>query len=129
MTTDSARGVVRRASANRLIAFLGADLALLLIALLTHGLALLNDGVFWDDWLWTSLYSTNRTALIREAFGEMGSLPWNTAYFLVAIRAVWISRVVVFCSFVSIALLVRRCARRSGLFTAPEAFLIAATSV
>jgi hypothetical protein len=51
---------------------------ILFFVLLTHGLLLLNDGIYWDDWPWINLsnHSLNLSN-ITFAYRQMGFLPTN----------------------------------------------------
>ena len=51
-----------------------------LFALFSHGLLLLNDGVYWDGWLIYVGKITNRWELINGIYADRGGLPIYTAF-------------------------------------------------
>jgi len=90
----------------------------------THGLLLLNDGIYWDDWLWLKAdgLSLNREAIDKTA-AQMGAMPNSMI-------PLWLSqwlgyRQVAFLSILAIGLLTYAVASRTKLLSRCEGFLLA----
>jgi hypothetical protein len=89
-----------------------------------HGLLLLNDGIYWDDWLWINLpgYSLNLDK-ITAAYGQMGFLPTNNVHlWLFSILGF---RWVEFASLALVGVLVYAISQETQLFTRLEGVFIA----
>lgn len=95
--------------------------------LIVHGALILNDGVYWDDWLWVEYMRDGRWDLLSSAFSQMGTLP-ATAHFFWLFRffpgIVPGFKIAVFGCTVASALLVHALAVRSGRLTAFECLMM-----
>ena len=102
-------------------------LILLLLAFATHGLVLLNDGLYEDDWLvYTKLVQGNSDAIRTEWIGETG-LPEAAYFHLLMGRLPWILlgyKFVTFTAVLTIATAAYLIARRTEMVTPQEALLI-----
>src|SRR5215510_3328902 len=100
---------------------------LLLLAFVTHGLLLLNDGLYEDDWLvYTKLIQGNSDAIRTEWIGETG-LPEAAYFHLLMGRLPWILlgyKFVTFVAVLTIATAAYLIARRTEMVTPQEALLI-----
>ena len=96
--------------------------------LFVHGLLLLNDGIYWDDWLWMN--PTDRSLNwpnIAAAFNEMGFLPTNWLH-------LWLFglvdyRIVVFVCIGASAILLYMICQDSEYLNRMESLVIALMSV
>ena len=58
---------------NKLLTRIQTDyLIIFVIMLVGHGLLLLNDGVYWDDWLYYDALIHKQPQLLQETFNEIG---------------------------------------------------------
>ena len=94
------------------------------VTLVTHGLLLLNDGIYWDDWLWINLpgYTLNLNN-VTSVYSQAGFLPTYWIH-------LWLSNVLGFrwVEFVSLALvgiLVYSISQETKLFSRCEGLFIA----
>lgn len=103
-----------------------------LFSLLTHGLLLLNDGVYWDGWLiYTALIEKNWTVL-NLWFTESGGLPltlylhWFLGYFP---GVVFGYKLIAFLSITLSGILVYLVCDKLRIFTCKESLLIVLLSL
>lgn len=103
-------------------------LAILVVSVgITHGLVLLNDGIYWDDWLtYTDLVQRDWSTLGKLA-SERGGIPQDFAYwgsfaFFPGITEGW--KLVVFIFICTSAILIFKLGVNSGLLTRSQAFWV-----
>jgi hypothetical protein len=108
-------------------------LVILLMAMIVHGLLLLNDGIYWDDWVWfdlrNNIYHWDR---IFAASAEMGSMPYEKYFgylFSVFPDRVFASKFFVFVAIVGSGCLFFELCLGSGYFNRWESLLVALVSV
>lgn len=108
-------------------------LTIVLCAVVGHGLLLLNDGIYWDDWVWFDLrnnaYHSDRVFAASE---EMGSLPYEKYFgrlFSIFPSKVIASKFFVFLAIVAVGLALFRICRASGYFDRRESLLIAVIAI
>jgi len=104
-------------------------LAILVLCVgITHGLVLLNDGIYWDDWLtYTDLVRRDWSTLGKLAT-ERGGIPQDFAYwgsfaFFPGITEGW--KLVVFICICTSAVLIFKLGVNSALLTRSQAFWVA----
>jgi hypothetical protein len=100
----------------------------LIFVLISHGLLLLNNGVYWDGWLFYGHYLNHDSESLHRLFAEHGD-PW-VAYFH---QVFWVMPNIIFAyklvSFICILLstiFVHALAQRTQFFKKSESFFIAA---
>ncbi len=105
------------------------QLAIILFAVLGHGLLLLNDGIYWDDWVWFDLrQGTYHWDRVFDAAREMGSLPYEKYFaylFSIFPDTVFAAKFFVFVAIVLGGLCAYRLAAHSGVLGELESVLIA----
>ncbi|MGA7800316.1 MAG: hypothetical protein WCC36_05855 [Gammaproteobacteria bacterium] len=103
---------------------------LFLLSLVTHGLLLLNDGTYWDDWLIKSYLANHDWASLHQMTSEMG-LPLF-GYFFWGVHALFGPHgytVVAFALVTAISLLIYALLAHSGVGSHAERLAISALAL
>jgi len=103
---------------------------LLLLSLLTHGLLLLNDGTYWDDWLIKSYLAHGNWGSLHQMTSEMG-LPL-LGYFFWEVNSIFglhAYTALAFALVTAISLLIYALLQLDSSITQPESLGIAALTI
>jgi len=106
-------------------------IAILFVGLGTHGLLLLNDGIYWDDWLWvTALQEKNWLRIYTVGFSRGEPLDAYFQWFFSGFQNIeFVYKFVAFLSILLAAMLVYVICRQMGILTRAESLWIALISM
>jgi hypothetical protein len=95
---------------------------------ITHGLVLLNDGIYWDDWLVYTDFIRHDWSTFWKLVSERGGIPQDFAYwgsfaFFPGIVPGW--KIVAFVSICAATILIFKLGVTSSLLTRSQAFWVA----